>query len=110
MTMQKDAIISKDCLYRYSLERTWDTSKERVLFIMLNPSTADAIKPESTERSGESAGTGHHRDGEETVLADMGRSGPVAGLLAVRVAAHEVAVGGKALSLADSCGASGRYL
>ena len=37
----------------------------------------------------------------------MGRSGPVAGLLAVRVAAHEVAVGGKAPSLADSCGASG---
>ena len=67
-------------------------------------------KPESTERSGESAGTGHHRDGEETVLADMGRSGPVAGLLAVRVAAHEVAVGSKALSLADSCGASGRDL
>ena len=48
MTMQKDAIISKDCLYRYSLERTWDTSKERVLFIMLNPSTADAIKDDAT--------------------------------------------------------------
>ena len=44
-------------------------------------------------------------------MADMGRSGPVAGLLlAVRVAAHEVAVGSKALSLADSCGASGRDL
>ena len=40
----------------------------------------------------------------------MGRAGPVAGLLAVRVAAHEVAVGSKALSLADSCGASGRDL
>ena len=48
MTMQKDAITSKDCLYRYSLERTWDTSKERVLFIMLNPSTADAIKDDAT--------------------------------------------------------------
>ena len=48
MTVQKDAIISKDCLYRYSLGRTWDASKERVLFIMLNPSTADAIKDDAT--------------------------------------------------------------
>ena len=24
----------------------------------------DAVKPESTKRSGEGAGTGHHRDGE----------------------------------------------
>ena len=38
----------------------------------------------------------------------MGRAGPVAGLLPVRGAAHEVAEGSKALSLADSCGASGR--
>ena len=66
--------------------------------------------PESTERSGESAGTGHHRDGEETDLADMGRSGPVAGLLAVRGATHGGADGSKELSLADSCGASGRDL
>ena len=36
--------------------------------------------------------------------------GPVAGLLPVRGAAHAVAVGSKALSLADSCGASGRDL
>ena len=35
-----------------------------------------ALYPESTERSGEGAGTGHHRDGEETVPADMGRAGP----------------------------------
>ena len=49
-------------------------------------------------------------DGEETVPAEMGRAEPVAGLLAVRGAAHEVAIGGKELSLADSCGASGRYL
>ena len=48
MTIQKDAIISRDRLYRYSLERTWDASKERVLFIMLNPSTADAIKDDAT--------------------------------------------------------------
>ena len=40
----------------------------------------------------------------------MGRAEPVAGLLAVRGAAHEVAEGSKELSLADSCGASGRDL
>ena len=27
--------------YRYSLTRIWDNSKEKLLFIMLNPSTAD---------------------------------------------------------------------
>ena len=32
-------------------------------------------KPESTERSGEGAGTGHHRYGEETVPADMSGRG-----------------------------------
>jgi hypothetical protein len=37
----KDAIISEDKLYRYGLSRNWDTSKGRILFIMLNPSTAD---------------------------------------------------------------------
>ena len=35
------AIISKDGLYRYSLERAWDKSKPTVLFVCLNPSVAD---------------------------------------------------------------------
>ena len=35
-----------------------------------------SLKPESTERSGEGAGTGHHRDGEGADPADMGRAGP----------------------------------
>ena len=39
-----------------------------------------------------------------------GTAGPVAGLLPVRGAAHAVAVASKALSLAGSCGASGRDL
>ena len=42
------------------------------------------------------------------MLADFGWLAPVVGLLSVRGAAHEVAVGSKALSLAGSCGASGR--
>ena len=41
------------------------------------PLLDEQIYPESTERSGEGAGTGHHRDGEETDPADMGRAGPI---------------------------------
>ena len=44
------AVLS-DCLnYRYSLTRVWDDTKPRVLFIMLNPSTADAEKDDPTIR------------------------------------------------------------
>ena len=39
--LKKNAILSPDRLYRYTLERTWDCQKARVLFIMLNPSDAD---------------------------------------------------------------------
>jgi len=40
--MKKSAVISSSGLYRYELHRTWDEKKGKVLFIMLNPSTADA--------------------------------------------------------------------
>ena len=43
MLMKKHAIISKDEKYRYKLTRTWDEDKGKVLFIMLNPSTANHI-------------------------------------------------------------------
>lgn len=39
--MRKAAVLSEDRLYRYSLLRQWDDSKGIVLFIGLNPSTAD---------------------------------------------------------------------
>ena len=44
----KKAIISECNLYRYELHRIWDKSKPNVLFIMLNPSTADAMNDDAT--------------------------------------------------------------
>ncbi len=46
--IKKSAEISPDGLYRYSLERTWDEDKPTVLFVCLNPSTADAVEDDAT--------------------------------------------------------------
>ena len=46
--MKKDAGISALGQYRYYLTRIWDEDKGKVLFIMLNPSTADAEKDDAT--------------------------------------------------------------
>ena len=46
--MKKSAIISNSGLYRYELHREWDKKKGKVLFIMLNPSTADGDKDDLT--------------------------------------------------------------
>ena len=49
--MLKDAHISPDGRYRYWLAREWDTLRRQpVLFIMLNPSTADASQDDPTIR------------------------------------------------------------
>jgi hypothetical protein len=48
--MKKGAILSEDNLYRYQLSRIWDESKSPILFIMLNPSTADADADDPTIR------------------------------------------------------------
>ena len=48
--MIKDAILSEDRKYRYILSRTWDDTKPTVLFIGLNPSTADEETDDSTIR------------------------------------------------------------
>lgn len=48
--MIKSAIISEDNKYRYELRRIWDDSKDLVMFIMLNPSTANAEKDDPTIR------------------------------------------------------------
>lgn len=46
----RGAILDTTGMYRYSLWREWNTTSPRVLFVMLNPSTADAIKDDPTIR------------------------------------------------------------
>ena len=48
--MKKTAILSEDRKYRYILQRTWDASKPAVMFIGLNPSTADETEDDPTIR------------------------------------------------------------
>ena len=48
--MKTQANFSKDRTYRYRLSRTWDESKPSVLFIGLNPSTADEKTNDPTIR------------------------------------------------------------
>jgi hypothetical protein len=49
--LENDAVISECGKYRYLLRRAWDHAKPRALFIMLNPSTADARADDATIRS-----------------------------------------------------------
>lgn len=44
------AMISEDGRYRYTLEREWDRAKPTAVFVMLNPSTADANADDPTIR------------------------------------------------------------
>ncbi len=46
--MEKDAEIDETGDYRYRLTRIWEESKERILFILLNPSTADGEEDDDT--------------------------------------------------------------
>lgn len=48
--MVKGAIIDETGKYRYQLWRIWDESKPLAVFIMLNPSTADADEDDPTIR------------------------------------------------------------
>ena len=49
--LERDAVISGCGQYRYLLRRTWDHKQPRSLFVMLNPSTADADIDDATIRS-----------------------------------------------------------
>lgn len=48
--MIKSAVISSCEKYQYSLTRNWDVNLEDVLFVLLNPSTADAFQDDPTVR------------------------------------------------------------
>lgn len=48
--MEKSAILSADRKYRYVLTRIWDEKKPTVVFIGLNPSTADEEVDDETIR------------------------------------------------------------
>ena len=48
--MIREAVISECAKYRYSLVREWDERKGKVLFIMLNPSVANAEVDDPTIR------------------------------------------------------------
>ena len=49
--IENDAVLSDCGKYRYLLRRTWDHKKPRALYVMLNPSTADARLDDPTIRS-----------------------------------------------------------
>lgn len=48
--MQKSAIVSTCGAYRYELRRTWDCQQPILLWVGLNPSTADHISDDPTNR------------------------------------------------------------
>ena len=48
--MQRSPILDEGREFRYSLERTWNSDIDRVLYIMLNPSTVDANIDDATIR------------------------------------------------------------
>jgi hypothetical protein len=48
--MMRRATMSDDGIYRYDLTRVWDRAKNRLCFVMLNPSTADSMVDDPTIR------------------------------------------------------------
>jgi len=48
MLMETDAVIDTTGHYRYSLTRIWDYTLGKVVFILLNPSTADETEDDRT--------------------------------------------------------------
>ncbi len=50
--IKRSADFSLDWKYRYTLIREWDEHRPRCLFILLNPSTADAEHDDPTNRRG----------------------------------------------------------
>lgn len=96
MPVLGDAVLSDDGVYRYSLSRSLDhlgahetvasdgTPRRRCLFIMLNPSTADALKNDPTvEKCVKLARSAR-------VMRGPGLAGSVSGVWEVDVKGHHV--------------------
>lgn len=49
-SVERSAVISDCGQYRYELRRTWEPLAEHAVFVMLNPSTADALVDDPTIR------------------------------------------------------------
>lgn len=49
-SMIRTAVVSQCGLYRYTLRRVWDEALPVLVFVMLNPSTADALVDDATIR------------------------------------------------------------
>lgn len=50
--IRRGAVFSPCRRYRYTLERKWDDVLPMILFVLLNPSTADAKKDDNTNKRG----------------------------------------------------------
>nr|WP_304220042.1 DUF1643 domain-containing protein [Fredinandcohnia onubensis] len=48
--MQRQAIFDSSRTYRYSMSRVWDESKQKIVFIMLNPSIANENTDDNTTK------------------------------------------------------------
>ena len=48
--LRRSAHLSRCGAYRYALSRTWDAALPAVLFVCLNPSTADRLRDDATAR------------------------------------------------------------
>lgn len=46
--MNNEAIFNKERTHRYSIKRIWEPTKKKVVFICLNPSTADEYEDDQT--------------------------------------------------------------
>lgn len=94
-SMKKGAVIDKTGTYRYSLWREWDQDRLKLVFIMLNPSKADADIDDPTLRR----------------CINFAKSWGCGGLLVVNLFAYRSAIPLELRHVSDPVGkANDRYL
>lgn len=65
----RHAVISDDGVYRYNLYRSWDEGNGTIMFVMLNPSTADADIDDPTIRR--CIGFAHREEFQRLVVGNV---------------------------------------